>query len=224
MHTVSLVANNYHYMKIYNHDTTFFAAHYGSIVSTNNLCNAFLNPIVGSLSDRFGRRWILAGTRVGWLLWWCLLPRIHTPFQRRLGEVLCCKPPRYRWHLGCILPKVPAILLRAGGILGAGTWTVFGAAYSDRFGDRPELTAQIHAADAVWGSLGHFSGLLLGGLLGRTLGHASTWVASGVLAAALVAVAAATKETLPLDKRKPFTLATANPFSNLWLLFSNGVK
>ena len=134
MHTVSLVANNYHYMKIYNQDTTFFAAHYGSIVSTNNLCNAFLNPIVGSLSDRFGRRWILAGTRVGWLLWWFLLPRIRTPFQRRMGEVLC-------W-----------------GILGAGTWTVFGAAYSDRFGDRPELTAQIHAADAVWGSLGHFSG------------------------------------------------------------------
>ena len=119
MHTVSLVANNYHYMKIYNQDTTFFAAHYGSIVSTNNLCNAFLNPIVGSLSDRFGRRWILAGTRVGWLLWWFLLPRIRTPFQRRMGEVLC-------W-----------------GILGAGTWTVFGAAYSDRFGDRPELTAQV---------------------------------------------------------------------------------
>ena len=76
----------------------------------------------------------LAGTPVGWLLWWFLLPRIRTPFQRRMGEVLC-------W-----------------GILGAGTWTVFGAAYSDRFGDRPELTAQIHAADAVWGSLGHFSG------------------------------------------------------------------
>ena len=59
MHTVSLVANNYHYMKIYNQDTTFFAAHYGSIVSTNNLCNAFLNPIVGSLSDRFGRKFFL---------------------------------------------------------------------------------------------------------------------------------------------------------------------
>ena len=64
--------------------------------------------------------------------------------------------------------------------------------------------------------------VLLGDLLGRTLGHASTWVASGVLAAALVAVAVATKETLPLDNRKPFTLATANPFSNIWLLFSNG--
>ena len=64
--------------------------------------------------------------------------------------------------------------------------------------------------------------VLLGDLLGRTLGHASTWVASGVLAAALVAVAVATKETLPLDSRKPFTLATANPFSNIWLLFSNG--
>ena len=64
--------------------------------------------------------------------------------------------------------------------------------------------------------------MLLGDLLGRTLGHASTWVASGVLAAALVAVAVATKETLPLDNRKPFTLATANPFSNIWLLFSNG--
>ena len=25
-----------------------------------------------------------------------------------------CEPPRYRWHLGCILLKVPAISLRTG--------------------------------------------------------------------------------------------------------------
>ena len=27
-----------------------------------------------------------------------------------------CKLPRYCWHLGCILPRVPAISLRAGAV------------------------------------------------------------------------------------------------------------
>ena len=30
-----------------------------------------------------------------------------------------CKPHDHRWHLGCILPRVPAIIVRAGGYRGA---------------------------------------------------------------------------------------------------------
>ena len=189
---------DHHFLGLYGGDPIRFGAHYGSIVSMNNLFNAFLNPIVGSLSDTYGRRWIMTAGRLGWLLWWGILPAVRTPFQRLVGEVLC-------W-----------------GTLGAGNWSVFAAAYADRFGDRPELTAQIHAADEVFGSIGHFTGLFMGNLIGTYLGHSWTWVASAVIAAGLVAVAATTQETLDVDKRKPFTLAKANPLSNLAMLFSNG--
>ena len=46
-----------------------------------------------------------------------------------------CEPPRHRWHLGCILPRVPAISLRTGGgkegLVSdyAGTATAWGKAF-----------------------------------------------------------------------------------------------
>jgi MFS family permease len=123
MHTVSLSASMHHFLALYGHSTGAMAAHYGSIVSMNNLLNAFLGPIAGSLSDQFGRVRILAAGRLGWCLWWGLLPLTRTPLQRLLCEGLC-------W-----------------GVLQAGNWTVFSAAYSDRFAERPSLFAQINAAD-----------------------------------------------------------------------------
>ena len=44
----------------------------------------------------------------------------------------------------------------------AGNWTVFSAAYSDRFAERPALFAQINAADQVYGNVGHLTGLAMG--------------------------------------------------------------
>ena len=46
-----------------------------------------------------------------------------------------CEPPRHRWHLGCILPRVPAMSLRTGGgkegLVSdyAGTATAWGKAF-----------------------------------------------------------------------------------------------
>ena len=47
------------------------------------------------------------------------LTHVHLTYEEELHEKQeavrrRCKPPRYRWHLGCILLKMPAISLRTG--------------------------------------------------------------------------------------------------------------
>ena len=42
---------------------------------------------------------------------WSLGP---SPLKDQVGAALFREPPRYRWHLGCILLKTPAISLRTG--------------------------------------------------------------------------------------------------------------
>lgn len=45
------------------------------------------------------------------------------------------------------------------GIVSAGCWSSFAAAHSDLFGERPQLSARIHARDGMWINLSSFIGL-----------------------------------------------------------------
>ena len=76
----------------------------------NNFLNTFLAPIVGRLSDRYGRRIFLAVGKIGWVIWFLALPYTKTLFQRQALEAVC-------W-----------------GVLNAGNWSILGAMQSDVFG------------------------------------------------------------------------------------------
>ena len=76
----------------------------------NNFLNTFLAPIVGRLSDRYGRRIFLAVGKIGWVIWFLALPYTKTLLQRQALEAVC-------W-----------------GVLNAGNWSILGAMQSDVFG------------------------------------------------------------------------------------------
>ena len=118
-------ASDQQYISLCGGDTGLYARHYGMVQAMNNAFNMFGSPIVGALSDRFGRRYLLAAGRCGWVLWFAAIPRFTSLRQRMLGELVC-------WSL-----------------LGSGNWTVYGAQNTDLFGDRPTLSARLAATEQV---------------------------------------------------------------------------
>ena len=87
------------------------------------------------------------------------------------------------------------------GIVSAGCWSSFAAAHSDLFGERPQLSARIHARDGMWINLTSFLGLFSIPLMTRFGGLQSANFASVVLGLASMAVCLSLPETLKVRKR-----------------------
>lgn len=151
------------------------------------------SPIIGSLSDRFGRRPVI-------LLSVCGLA---------LDYVLMAVAPNLWWlALGRIL----------AGVTSSSFTSVF--AYMADI-TRPEDRARGYGLIGAAFSGGFVAGPLLGGILGEISLRAPFWAAAGLSGLAFLYGLVVLPESLPQEKRMAFSWARANPFGALTLLRSH---
>ncbi|MBG6118617.1 MULTISPECIES: TCR/Tet family MFS transporter [unclassified Sphingobium] len=151
------------------------------------------SPIIGSLSDRFGRRPVI-------LLSVCGLA---------LDYVLMAVAPNLWWlALGRIL----------AGVTSSSFTSVF--AYMADI-TRPEDRARGYGLIGAAFSGGFVAGPLLGGILGEISLRAPFWAAAGLSGLAFLYGLVVLPESLPQEKRMGFSWARANPFGALTLLRSH---
>ena len=151
------------------------------------------SPVIGSLSDRFGRRPVIlisvAGLAIDYVLmalapdlWWLALGRIlagitSSSFTSAFAYMADITPPEQR--------------ARGYGLIGAAF------------------------------SAGFVAGPLVGGLLGELSLRAPFWGAAALSAIAFLYGLAVLPESLPRDRRMAFSWSRANPFGALRLLRSH---
>jgi MFS transporter, DHA1 family, tetracycline resistance protein len=144
-------------------------------------------PIIGGLSDRYGRRPVL----------------LFTLFMLGIDYIIMALAPTLFWlFLGRIL----------SGIMGA-SWAVANSCIADVAG--PENRGKYFGMLGAAGAAGFVVGPGLGGLLG-TIDVRFPFVAAAILAiSGAVAGYFLLKETLPKDRRRTFSFARANPLGTL---------
>jgi MFS transporter, DHA1 family, tetracycline resistance protein len=144
-------------------------------------------PVIGSLSDRFGRRPVIlvstAGLALDWVLmalapnlWWLVLGRALGGMTSASGTALFA-------YMADIAP--PEQRARAFGLVGAAI------------------------------SAGFVIGPALGGVLGEVSPRLPFWFAAGLSAAAFLYGLIVLPESLPPERRGPFAWRTANPVAAL---------
>ena len=89
------------------------------------------------------------------------------------------------------------------GVVGVGHWSVFAAAHSDVFGDRPNLSSRVQTADLMWARLAAVSGGIAGVSLTNKIGALHAGHISHLLGVATFLILSRLPETLPKAKRKP---------------------
>ena len=160
---------------------------------------------MAGLSDTYGRVPVQTLARIGRLAGVIMMPYCTTLNRRKIFEIF----------LGMTKPD--------GGLVMAGSEAVFDAARSDLFATRPGLAAQIDAKNGLWGAFAHTAALSAGAACTALFGGMhGQWMLARVAAVVNIIFTFSLKETLAKHDRKPFTLASANPFSNTMLLFRNG--
>lgn len=166
----------------------------GVLVALWAAAQFFASPVIGSLSDRFGRRPVIlvsvAGMAVDWVLmavapnlWWLVVGRL-------LAGVTSSSFTTVYAYLADITP--PEQRARSFGLVGA--------AFSGGF------------------VLGPF----LGGVLGEISPRAPFWAAAAMSGVAFVYGWLILPESLAKENRTPFSWRRANPFGSLRLLRSRG--
>jgi hypothetical protein len=190
---------NSSYLDLCGGDSGLMAWHYGKCALYVSSLEMFFSPLVASLSDQLGRKHLCSWGRVGWIIFFSG----HRIRDRSLAN-------------RALFEAIP------WGILQAGTWPVFSAAHSDIFSSRPQLSARIKSADGFWIDLAGIFSPFIGVAVARVFGLAALEHFSSLLTLASMVTQLCMVETLKPDERKPFRLSTANPFSNLQLLFKNG--
>jgi DHA1 family tetracycline resistance protein-like MFS transporter len=163
---------------------------YGLLVVAYGVMQFFCAPLLGALSDRFGRRpillWSLLGLGVHFLL---------------LG----------------LAPSLPLMLLARiiGGTAGA-SFSVASAYASDV--TPPERRAKSFGMIGAAFGLGFIVGPMVGGLLGSVDLHLPFFAAGALSLINAVYGYLVVPESLPRGRRAPFALARANPFAALLAL------
>ena len=144
-------------------------------------------PIIGNLSDRFGRRPVLIACLVGF----------------GLDYLLQALAPSLAW-------------LVAGRLIAGVTGASYSAAYA-YLADvtDPEKRAASFGLMGMAFGFGFIVGPALGGLLGEISPRLPFFAAAGLAFANGLFGLMVLKESLPADKRRPFRLARANAFSAL---------
>ena len=158
----------------------------------------FTTPLFASLSDSFGRIPFWAIGRFSY-------------FSYFLGLHLCRSLNQFSFVMvfgQCIMPAAASLTVQA-------------ASWSDAFGSRPTLSANLQATTQIWTSAAGLIGPVIGGALAGWSRTAGFFICMG-LCAAQTLVVLTIKETLPAEKRRPFRFKSANPLSGLSILFRNG--
>ena len=162
----------------------------GAIASLWALMQFFCAPVIGGLSDRFGRRPVIlvstAGLALDWVLmalapnlWWLVVGRI-------LGGMTSASATALFAYMADI--TAPAERTRAFGLVGAAI------------------------------SAGFLIGPALGGVLGEWGPRVPFWTAAALSAAAFLYGLIVLPESLAPDKRVPFAWRRANPLGAVRLL------
>ena len=166
------------------------ARDYGWLLSLYSLMQFFFSPILGTLSDRFGRRPIL------------LLSLLFSG----LDYVILALAPTLLWlYIGRIL----------SGITGA-SFTAANAYIADV--SRPEERSQNFGLVGAAFGIGFILGPALGGLLGGWGARVPFWAAAGLSFANLLYGALILPESLKLENRRAFSLRDSNPLGALRVL------
>lgn len=151
-------------------------------------------PLVGGLSDRFGRRPLLllavAGLAVDYVVH-ALAPSIGWLYVGRLFAGVC-----------------------------GSSWVIANACLADA--SRPEDRARAFGLMAAAFGLGFVLGPAIGGLLGAFGTRVPFWCAAALAAANFVFGLIALPETLPADRRRAFRWREANPFGAFVVFRAHG--
>ena len=147
-------------------------------------------PLLGSLSDRFGRRPLLLISMLG----------------LGLDYVVMAVAPNLWWLL-------------LGRIVSGATASSFSICYAYVADQTPEANraAAFGRLGAAFG-LGFILGPAVGGLLGAVSLHLPFWAAAGFSAANFVFGVLVLPESLPQERRAPFSWRKANPLGSVALL------
>ena len=178
-----------------NNDTASAARVFGLFGTAWALMQFFFSPILGALSDRFGRRPVV----------------LLSNFGLALDYVLMALAPSLTWlFIGRVI----------SGITSASISTSF--AYIADI-TPPEWRAAVFGKVGAAFGAGFILGPAIGGLLGGMDPRLPFWVAAGLSFANTLYGFLILPESLPKDLRSPFRWHSANPVGALKLLRSNGV-
>ncbi len=163
---------------------------YGVLVVVYGLMQFFCAPLLGALSDRFGRRPVILASIFGLGLHYLLL---------------------------ALAPSLAFMLLARviGGVTGA-SFSV-ASAYASDISSAEGRAKSFGLIGAAFG-LGFIFGPMLGGLLGSIDLHLPFYVAAGLSLLNGLYGLIVVPESLPRDRRAAFALRRANPFSALLAL------
>ncbi|SNS11364.1 MFS transporter, DHA1 family, tetracycline resistance protein [Sphingomonas laterariae] len=151
------------------------------------------SPIIGSLSDRYGRRPVILLSTAGLAADWVLMALAPNLWWLAVGRIL-------------------------GGITSSSFTTIY--AYMADITE-PEKRARGYGLIGAAFSAGFVAGPLLGGVLGEWGPRVPFWAAAALSALAFLYGLFVLPESLPPEKRMAFAWRRANPFGALRLLRSH---
>src|SRR3984885_8370716 len=178
-----------------NNDTASAARIFGLFGTAWALMQFFFSPILGGLSDRFGRRPVV----------------LLSNFGLALDYVLMALAPSLTW---LFVGRVTS------GITSASVSTAF--AYIADITPQERRASVFGKVGAAFGA-GFVIGPAVGGLLGGFDPRLPFWVAAGLSFANTMYGLLILPESLPRDRRAPFRWKSANPIGALHLLRSDRV-
>jgi DHA1 family tetracycline resistance protein-like MFS transporter len=178
-----------------DNDTASAARIFGLFGTAWALMQFIFSPLLGSLSDRFGRRPVV----------------LLSNFGLGLDYVLMALAPSLSWlFVGRVI----------SGITSASVSTAF-AYIADM--TPPERRAAVFGKVGVAFGAGFILGPAIGGLLGDIDPRLPFWAAAGLSFANTLYGLLILPESLPRNRRSPFRWKSANPFGALHLLSSDRV-
>ena len=174
-------------------DTVSAAKWFGIFGTAFALMQFFFSPVLGVLSDRFGRRPIILASNLG----------------LGVDYIVMALAPSLGWlFLGRVISGITAASISTA------------TAY---ISDVVEPEKRASAFGLIGGAfgVGFVLGPALGGLLGSSDPRLPFWVAAGLSLANAVYGYFFVPESLPVERRRAFTLRRANPVGSLVLLRSH---
>jgi MFS transporter, DHA1 family, tetracycline resistance protein len=174
-------------------DTARAATIYGIFGTAWAAMQFLFSPVLGSLSDRFGRRPII----------------LLSNFGLGLDYILMALAPNIRWlFIGRVISGITAASVSAAG------------AYIADVTPQEQRAAKFGLLGAAFGA-GFVVGPALGGVLGEISPRLPFWVAAGFSLANALYGLFVLPESLPRERRSPFSWRKANPLGAFKLLRSH---